>query len=431
VIEKTADSKFGSWSSPEARLTIEYPLELLDEIRLNVCSSFHTNPRGGVETGGLLFGTRSDNAVRIAAWRPISCEHSKGFAFILSERDLLDLARLMEGAKTDRGLKDLQIVGWFLSHTRAGLGLTDTDLSVFDQCFPLHWQFTMVLRPGNVSTTKAAFFVRDENGRLCAHNTDREFIVDPLHNTRAHSHGARPAPRTLDGVAPVAQPGLQRQPNSARSDAALVRIGPEPNARWPHEAPRFVRERPRRKKSKLRWLWSIPIVALLGFGALFVKERYFTETPPPATFALQLQDGLGGQMRIVWDKEAKPIQAAAHGVIEIMDGGKAQILALDAAQLRQGVTTYGRRSGDVKVKLSVFQQNGNAAAAEMAQFLGPLPGDPAGDKRQRAWDKEKADLQAEIKLLRSQLAQESGRSQQLSKLVRILQTRLDLLTPKK
>jgi hypothetical protein len=430
VIEKTADSKFGSWSSPEARLTIEYSLELLDEIRLNVCSSFHTNPRGGVEAGGLLFGTRSDNAIRIAAWRPISCEHSKGFAFILSERDLVDLARLMEGAKSDRGLKDLQIVGWFLSHTRAGLELADSDLSVFDQCFPLRWQFTLVLRPGNVSATKAAFFVRDENGRLCAHSAEKEFTVEPLHNARAHGHGgARPAARTLDGVVPAVQ--QNRPPAAGRSDAALVRIGPDSSARRPHEAPRFVRERPRRKKSKLRWLWSIPIVALLVFGALLVKERYFAETSPPATFALQLEDGLGGQMRIVWDKEAKPIRSAGRGVLDIVDGGKTQTLPLDASQLRQGNVTYPRHSGDVKVKLSVFQQNSNVASAEMAQFLGSLPADQANDERQRAWDKEKAGLQDEIKRLRSQLVRESARNQQLSTLNRILQTRLDRLSPKK
>jgi hypothetical protein len=257
VIEKT-DSQLGSWVSPEARLTIEYPLELLDEIRLNVCSNFHTNPRGGVEAGGLLFGTRSDRSVRIAAWRPISCEHSKGFAFILSERDILDLARSMEEAKTDRALKDLQIVGWFLSHTRAGLGLTDTDLNVFDQCFPLHWQFTLVLRPGNVSATTAAFFVRDESGRLCAHSAEREFTVDPLHNTRAHGlGGARTAPRTLDAVTPVVQQGAERQSKAGRGDAALVRMGAGAHARGPHDTPRFARERPRRKKSKLRWLWSI------------------------------------------------------------------------------------------------------------------------------------------------------------------------------
>jgi hypothetical protein len=164
---------------------------------------------------------------------------------------------------------------------------------------------------------------------------------------------------------------------------------------------------------------------------LLVKERYFADPPPPAAFAFQLQDGLGGQMRIVWDKEAKPIQAAAHGVLDIADGGRSQTLPLDAAQLRQGVATYARHSGDVKVKLSVFQQNGNVAAAEMAEFLGATPGDPGGDERQRAWDKEKAGLQAEIARLRSQLARESSRNQQLLKLSRILQDRLDRLSPGK
>jgi len=37
VTEQAAEFIFGSWSTPEIQLTIEYPLEVLDEIRSAVC----------------------------------------------------------------------------------------------------------------------------------------------------------------------------------------------------------------------------------------------------------------------------------------------------------------------------------------------------------------------------------------------------------
>jgi hypothetical protein len=373
------------------------------------CSSVHTNPHGGVEVGGLLFGSHSENVVRVAACRPIFCEHSKGFGFILSERDLVDLSRSMEDAKTDPALQDLQIVGWFLSHTRSDLILTDRDVSVFDQCFPLQWQFTLVLRPAQVSRTKAAFFVRDKNGKVCAHRADQEFTVEPLHGGRAH------------GAARSTQAGQVDGDNAA----SVVRANPDRQANErPHEAPRFVKERRHRKKSKLRWLWSIPIVALLVFAAALVKERYLTDPPPRSTFALQVQNTPEGQLRIEWDKEAKAIVLADHGLLSIVDGDKSHEQPLDAAELRQGSFRYTRLSGDVKVKLSVFGQRGEVAAVEMAQVVGLPPTDPAGAEGRRAWDKEKAGLQAEIQRLRSRLAVEVGKNQELLKQIRGLQDRL-------
>ena len=225
VVEKTAEIKLGSWHSPEANLTIDYPLEIVDEIRLTVSSSFHANTRGGVEVGGVFFGSRVGNVTRIAAWRPISCEHSRGGAFVLSEKDLQDLARMLESAKSDLLLKDLQVAGWFLSHTSGDLTLTDSDIKVYQQCFPLPWQFTMVLRPGRVGPTKASFFVRDTRGRLVEHLPEHEFVLEPLHVVRTRLH-SRPA------SAPERQPaGHGRRDGPGSTNACSKPSTLKPSAR--------------------------------------------------------------------------------------------------------------------------------------------------------------------------------------------------------
>ena len=393
-----------------------------------------------MEAGGLLFGTRTGDVLRIAAWRPIACEHSKGFAFVLSERDLLDLSQLMQNSRTDRELKNYEIAGWFVSHTRADLNMMPDDLVVFDQCFPLRWQVTLVLRPGHLAPTRAAFSVRDEHGQVCGPDPASEFTLEPLRQARVHGQAAMQSADNAVPQTPRPRAGLVPAPRGLSDDTAPVRPARPAgsvSSRQPAETPRaYVERRPERRggwgperartrKSKLRLLWFIPIAAALVFGALFVKERFFTTPALPATFALKIEDTQGGQLNIAWDKDAAAVRAADRGVVEIDDGGKSQTLTLDRSQLTQGGTTYTRRSGDVKVKLSLFQPNNSTPVAEMAQFVGPRPGESMEDRRR--WEKERTELQAQIKSLRAQLARETARSAQLSKLVGILQQRLKVL----
>src|ERR1700687_1317938 len=73
---------------PERRtLRIEYPLSVLNEIRTAVVDAYLSLPHGGLETGGVLFGTRTEDAVRIMNHRPIPCEHAAGPSFTLSDND--------------------------------------------------------------------------------------------------------------------------------------------------------------------------------------------------------------------------------------------------------------------------------------------------------------------------------------------------------
>jgi proteasome lid subunit RPN8/RPN11 len=431
VVEKTAELKLGSWHSPEANLTIDYPLEIVDEIRLTVSSSFHANTRGGVEVGGVFFGSRVGNVTRIAAWRPISCEHSRGGAFVLSEKDLQDLARMLESAKSDLLLKDLQVAGWFLSHTSGDLTLTDSDIKVYQQCFPLPWQFTMSLRPGRVGPTKAAFFVRDARGRLVEHRPEHEFVLEPLHvvRPRLHSRAAIPQPQPL----PAAEEGKALVPQApvlpaqhGRPTGVAVRQGPEFSGRRPFEAPRFVRERDPRKKRWQQWFWAIPMATLLLFAGLLAKDRYWSDALPPS-LSLRVQDSAGAQLHIDWDRAAPAVQNAQRGVLQVDEMDTHKTIDLDASQLHHGGITYARHSGDVKAALALYGEGtGGPLAQEEARFVGPSPVVVPPPQKQENFEKERADLEEQIHTLRAQLAKEQGRSAELQNLVRVLETRLGL-----
>src|SRR5690349_15502182 len=56
-------SDFVVWRAPECPLAVEYSPAVMDEIRLEVVRAFCAFPRGGAETGGVLFGVRENGSV--------------------------------------------------------------------------------------------------------------------------------------------------------------------------------------------------------------------------------------------------------------------------------------------------------------------------------------------------------------------------------
>src|ERR1700675_2825667 len=123
-----SDVKFGSWTVPESPVTIDYSLVVIEEIRHEVAEGFQRLSRGGIEVGGVLYGTREGPTVRILAMRPISCEHARGPSFLLSDNDRMELHDQLVSDQQDPRLEGMISVGWFLSHTRGDIALTDSDL---------------------------------------------------------------------------------------------------------------------------------------------------------------------------------------------------------------------------------------------------------------------------------------------------------------
>src|ERR1035441_5387436 len=113
-----SEVKFAAWSVAESPITIEYSLIVIEEMRHAVAEGFQRLSRGGIEVGGVLYGTREGRAVRVMAMREIACEHARGPTFHLSDNDRAALTAQLERDKEDMRLEGLLVVGWFLSHTR-------------------------------------------------------------------------------------------------------------------------------------------------------------------------------------------------------------------------------------------------------------------------------------------------------------------------
>src|SRR5436305_7471217 len=112
-------TQFGWWTVEGHSIVIEYSVDILDRIRAEVVDGFNRVRHGGIEVGGVLFGTREHNVVRVLAYRALQCEYATGPSFVLSAGDQARLRELLRSAGSDRRLHNLQPVGWYHSHTRS------------------------------------------------------------------------------------------------------------------------------------------------------------------------------------------------------------------------------------------------------------------------------------------------------------------------
>src|SRR5580700_3480700 len=260
--------KFATWSAPGHPLRIEYSQAVLEEIRQIAVEGYLCVPHGGVETGGVLFGTHHKSVVRIKAWRPIACEYAKGPSFLLSEKEEAGLVDALQSWRGDAGLARLEPVGWYRAHTRSEILLSEADLNFFNRFFAQPWQIGLIVRPGSFTPTRAGFFFREADGKIRAQSSYREFTLTPVTIAEPAVAEAAVAGRAVAPPA-IAQPAAPEgvSPIPEAPPAAPVPVPPPPLARIIAPAAGTPRN------SSVRWKWyaaslGVLAVALLGFWLL-------------------------------------------------------------------------------------------------------------------------------------------------------------------
>ena len=412
------DITFGTWSIAASPLTIEYSLVVVEEIRHEVAEGFQKLSRGGIEVGGLLYGVREGHLVRILAIRPAACEHSSGPSFRLSERDRAALLEQMRQDRQDPRLEGLICVGWYVSHTRTEITLTESDQEIFSIYFPETWQVTLVVRPSRGGNMRAGFFVRETDGSVKPSHSPLEFsfpdrlaaVFDPRGPLNARkAPERRPAPRAMDLPAAAAQ-DVPRSTQISSTATSLFEEEPEPRPE-----PGATSTNPPRKRSVMKWFGlaaALIVVAALGAGG----ARYWSTTSANATIGLSLLER-DGQLDIEW----KPVSKALHGQLEITDGPQTRTISLAPPELALGKFSYKRETGDVQVRMSVEGPEGSKLQ-EGSRFLGPPPA-KADNEELKTLQQRRDELEAEVTRLKQSNDQQAQRIQQLERTLKILQTR--------
>ena len=426
------DAKFGTWAVPESPVDVEYSLVVIEEIRQVVADGFQRLQRGGIEVGGVLYGTREDRIVRILAMREIACEHARGPTFHLSDNDRAALSAQLARDKLDMRLEGMLVVGWFLSHTRSDVTLQQSDLDTYSAFFPEPWQVTMVVHPGRAGAMRAGFFVREPDGSVKGERSYQEFnFPDRLAGVLDRTPRER---RPLMEPSAAQRLPTARYPVPADAPGSIEATDPRESVDEPRssfEAPLFGQpSRPIPQYSpyphtgrKIPWAIIGVVVAALLAAVAGLKYLGPQLNAEPLSLGMIEQNG---QLQIQWNHASRSILNAASGTLEIVDGQDRRAISLNRSELAQGSFTYMRQTGDVQVRLTV-NVSGGQPMAEASRFLGAAPAPAAADTNEADVLKVERDaLQDEVTRLRQQSGQQAARIQQLERTLLILQSRLGI-----
>lgn len=166
-----------TWRFPQCPFPIECSCAVLEQIRREVERARNAY-REARETGGVLFGIHEREGIRILAARPLLCEHALGPGFVLSQKDEKRLAQIIAAPAADPELSGLEALGWYHSHLRSRIFLSERDLQLHDRYFGAPFQVALVIRRESERPARAGFFFREASGQMCAEASYEEFAIE-------------------------------------------------------------------------------------------------------------------------------------------------------------------------------------------------------------------------------------------------------------
>ncbi|HTC91512.1 MAG TPA: hypothetical protein VK686_24575 [Bryobacteraceae bacterium] len=453
---------------------------MMDEIRAFACDESLQLSRGGDDVGGILFGTRRDDLIRILTWRPIACDRTQGEGLRLSYNDRMNLAVQLEMARQNSDLKDLRPLGWFVSHLQGEVALSESDLETYNGFFPESWQVALVIRPQEKGRARAGFFVREAEGKVQSDSSHQCFDLEPLQLGSTVPEPAQreqvpimtPAPPAPPApIAPQPPAPIQMAPlpeavvpvkvvRPVQSAAPPPLAEPVPAAPPPKPPPPPIQRveqakpippppvippqpaiAPRAAESpsfqmdedlpaRERWLWAIPILLALGIAAFVLYQRR-----PPTSIALRASNE-AQTAQLAWDANSRVVRDSDHGEIEINDGGKTSHVALTSEQLHAGKLSYVPLSGDITFAITIYPTAGGEPLHDSTRFIAAAPhapteppqllpaSPPAPSPAAPPPDTGHDALQRQVEQLKIELANERAHASELQNLVRILENRV-------
>jgi hypothetical protein len=217
---------YGEWNPAGAAFRIRYSQSLMQQIDFCAGEGYRRIAHGGLEVGGLLYGPVEGGVLTLLAYQPIECQHSKGPSFVLSESDV---QRLREQIRKPfrEAETDLPLAGWFISHCRSELAMTQQEIDLFAQLFPSPHCVTLLAKPERLKPTQYGFLARSKKGTL-PDTRCRETFLLPL-ALRPEAAGTAeivaPPPRPSSRRAPRGLPSEQAPPAARETALASPRVG--------------------------------------------------------------------------------------------------------------------------------------------------------------------------------------------------------------
>jgi hypothetical protein len=307
---------------------------VLEKIRRHAVESLSLLSRGGLETGGILLGRRSDRSVEIVGMLPIECEHKLGPLFILSAAD----EKSLDAALSSDKLGALQPVGLYVSHSRRDFAVGETDAKILDRLVPGPWQLVLVVMPAKIGPCRAGFFLRG--------SVDRSFVV--AHEVSLSPLGRRPSP--LAAATPITS-----------SVASITPVTPLLRILNQAKAPATARQRLQSflTQAQKQWRpsqWNLPTAIILFLMFIWAGGLWLNSPAAPAPLVPMHVSDLGSKLRIEWDPAHKAVRTASAAKLEIRDGGHSPVMIpISRSGLDNGSALYVPQSDNVEVRLKLMR----------------------------------------------------------------------------
>jgi len=350
------DPNYYVWQVPGKPVAVHVHLDVVDRLGAEVLRGFGAVPKRGAEVGGILLGSIEPGEVtivRVEDFEGVPCTYSRGPSYLFSGEERVAFEEALARWPGDL-FAAATPVGYFRSHTRDGMSLSEEDLDILNHYFRDPAQVALLVKPFATKVSMAGFFAR-ESGEFPA-ETPLEFPF-----RRREITGEAPPPRR------TMEEGRQERRTKRRDAALSLDLDSRPDLPPPvypegyypsSEAGEFTPAQPVRRP----FFEFTPLALLLlligliaGFGAALKFAPLIPAGSAVNQYGLNLSvTRTGENLTVRWNREANILRSAQRGVLEIEDGSYAKPVELDAAHLRDGSVIYQNRSGAVGFRLIIY-----------------------------------------------------------------------------
>lgn len=386
----TTSKSYYNWAPDGKPVQVWLDFDVIDRMSAEVMRGFGSVPKRGAEVGGVLLGrvdTTGKLTIHVHDFVIVPCDYRRGPSYQLTSADTQLFSDAV--AKATQGTAaDLRPVGYFRSHTRDGMGLTEDDLQLFSNFFADPTSVILLVRPFATKVSQAGFFF-EENGQIRSDATYLTFPFrrrelgggsigeNPRHGTYLQGAEAPVASepsvdgplsdfaagnsvenRRLFGNAEESAPGSEagafsREPLGNAAQA--VGLGGGPNFGNPNLVGTEASQ-----KIKKSWVW-LPLSSIFLMLGVVVGFLIATTMRPPNTgvplsaysLSMTVQQE-SDSVHVTWDRGAVPVAIATRGILHIQDGDFYKAVDLKAADLRTGSVIIRNVGSNVTLRLEVF-----------------------------------------------------------------------------
>ena len=349
------------WRSDDGSTFVTVPTGVVDRIAGYVAEAYKSLPRRGAEAGGLLIGGVRIGPVTeifITGFEPVACDYAFGPSFILSDATQADFRAAIARHPA------AEILGYYRSHTRSGLGLESSDRELITRIFPGLSGLVLMIKPTSLSDLTGCYFFF-QRGNLEMRR------VGPQFPFTGSVPGGTPPPVRLEPEPEVNRPARSDPPKPTQGSLELA---PPRQAEEP-----VAVERPESGKGRKSLQWEIGAAGLMIAAALALLWWQYRGNNPEedtaarpaavrvASLGLAVHPGEGG-WRITWDPNSPTARNSPGGALHVTEVDSHERIPLNTQQIQAGAATYRPIGDDITFRLELAGP-GDSIASETYRVL--------------------------------------------------------------